>query len=110
MTKQEGIENIAQKLRPIELAPLPDNPLVSVLVANYNYGQYVGEAIESVFQQTYPHFEIIVCDDGSTDDSRDVISRYQEKDPRVRLLAKANGGVACKCAYLQNQFWLHHLA
>jgi cellulose synthase/poly-beta-1,6-N-acetylglucosamine synthase-like glycosyltransferase len=58
-------ELLTNKLQPIELPPLPENPLVSVLVPNYNYARYVGEALESVLSQTYPHFEIIVCDDGS---------------------------------------------
>lgn len=44
--------------RPIALAPLPERPLVSVVMTNYNYAQYVGEAIESVLAQGYDHFEI----------------------------------------------------
>ncbi len=56
-----------------------ENPLVSVIIGNYNYGRFLGEAIASVFQQTYQHFEIIVVDDGSTDNSREVIEAYGEK-------------------------------
>ena len=98
MTQQEHNQKIEQsmleKLKPMELAPLPENPLVSVLIANYNYGQYIGEAIESVLNQTYPHFEIIVCDDGSTDDSVQVIQSYVKRAPCVHLIVKENGGVA----------------
>ncbi|HEY9771496.1 MAG TPA: glycosyltransferase [Coleofasciculaceae cyanobacterium] len=54
------------------------NPLVSVIIGNYNYGYFLAEAIESVLQQTYRHFELIVVDDGSTDNSREVIESYQE--------------------------------
>lgn len=87
-------ELLTNKLEPIELPPLPENPLVSVLVPNYNYARYVGEALESVLSQTYPHFEIIVCDDGSKDSSCEVIETYVQKDSRVKLIRKQNGGVA----------------
>jgi len=93
MTDQ-NFKEIVQKLKPIELAPLPACPLVSVLMANYNYGRYIGEAIESVLAQTYQHFELIVCDDGSTDNSREVIEPFVSRDSRVRLVSKENGGVA----------------
>lgn len=82
-----------QHLRPIEPAQLPREPLVSVLLCNYNYAHYVGQSIESVLNQTYSNFELIVCDDGSTDSSVSVIREYL-KDPRVRLLEKQNGGQA----------------
>lgn len=79
-------------VRPFSLGPLPERPLVSVLVTNYNYGRYVGAAIQSVLAQTYPHFEIVICDDGSTDDSCEVIESWCRKDPRVRLIRQANLG------------------
>ena len=67
------------------------NPLVSILVNNYNYEDLVGEAIDSTLAQTYPNTEVIVVDDGSTDDSRAVISAYKE---RVVAVCKENGGQA----------------
>jgi glycosyltransferase involved in cell wall biosynthesis len=81
-------------LHPIELPGLPAEPLVSILVSNYNYARYVGESIESVLKQTYRNLELILCDDGSTDESARVIEEYERKDPRVRFLRKANGGQA----------------
>lgn len=51
----------------------------SVLINNFNYGTFIGQAIESVLAQTYPAYEIIVVDDGSTDNSRDVIQSYGDK-------------------------------
>jgi len=84
----------AVDLMPLDLSPLPENPLVSVLVSNYNYARYIGETIQSVLDQTYANFELLVCDDGSTDDSISVIEQFQQKDPRVRLIRKANGGQA----------------
>lgn len=96
---------IAEQFKPIDLPPLSDKPLVSVLMANYNYAKYVGEAIESVLCQTYESFEVVVCDDGSTDNSREVIAKYAERDPRVRLVAKENGGIgsALNAAYAASQ-------
>jgi len=66
-------------------------PVVSVIINNYNYGRFVGEAISSVLQQSFGRVEIIVVDDGSSDDSRAVIESYG-KD--VVTLFKENGGQA----------------
>lgn len=66
-------------------------PLATVLINNYNYGRYVADAIESALNQTYRPIEIIVVDDGSTDDSRQVIASYREK---VTAVLKENGGQA----------------
>src|SRR5947208_261642 len=63
-------------------------------MSNYNYAQFLGEAIESVLAQTYKNFELIVCDDGSTDDSCKVVAQYEARDPRVKLIRKSNGGQA----------------
>jgi glycosyltransferase involved in cell wall biosynthesis len=64
----------------------------SVIICNYNYGRYVAHAIESVLDQTYGDFELIVVDDGSTDESREVIGAFD--DPRVKAIFKINGGQA----------------
>jgi glycosyltransferase involved in cell wall biosynthesis len=85
---------IVTGLSPIELSPLPARPLVSILISNYNYARYIGESIQSALQQTYSNLELIVCDDGSTDESVGVIEDYARKDPRVRLIRKVNGGQA----------------
>jgi glycosyltransferase involved in cell wall biosynthesis len=81
-------------LTPIQLRPLSAQPLVSILVSNYNYAQYIGETIESALNQTYSNIELIICDDGSTDDSVRIIEEYQRKDSRLHLIAKKNGGQA----------------
>jgi hypothetical protein len=65
---------------------------VSVLIDNFNYGRYLGAAIESALAQSYPIREVIVCDDGSTDDSCRVVERYTAQDSRVRLLRQPNQG------------------
>jgi glycosyltransferase involved in cell wall biosynthesis len=82
------------EIHPVDLRPLPAEPLVSILVSNYNYGRYIGSAIQSALDQTYANIELIVCDDGSTDDSLQVIEGYGRKDSRLRLIRKANGGQA----------------
>ncbi|RWL49303.1 MAG: glycosyltransferase [Mesorhizobium sp.] len=68
-------------------------PLVSFVVINWNYGRYVGATIDSIRRQDYPHFECIVINNGSTDDSAEVIARHIEGDPRFRMetLAQNHG-------------------
>jgi hypothetical protein len=65
------------------------NPLASIVINNYNYGRFLVEAIDSALAQTYANLEIIVVDDGSTDDSRDIIAGYRN---RIRPIVKENGG------------------
>lgn len=65
-------------------------PRVSVLIPTYNCAQYIGEAIESVLAQTFQDFEIIVMDDGSTDDTAQIVARY----PRVRYIQKEHSGIS----------------
>src|SRR5262245_11504432 len=60
-------------------------PRVSIVMANYNYGRYLREAIDSVRAQTYSDWELVLVDDGSTDDSRQIIQSYLS-DERIRFL------------------------
>jgi glycosyltransferase involved in cell wall biosynthesis len=64
---------------------------VSILINNYNYGRFLGEAIRSALAQSYSHREIVVVDDGSTDNSLQVAESFADQ---VRLIAKQNGGQA----------------
>src|SRR5579864_5011090 len=64
-------------------------PLISVLINNHNYGRYLKAAIDSALDQTYPAVEIVVVDDGSTDNSRELIAAY---GGRVIPVLQANGG------------------
>lgn len=68
-----------------------DKPLVSILINNYNYGSFIREAIDSALNQTYPYIEVIVVDDGSTDNSSEIISSYGN---RIIPVLKENGGQA----------------
>jgi glycosyltransferase involved in cell wall biosynthesis len=84
--------NSGNGLQPLQLPALSAHPLVSVLVPNHNYGEFIGEAIESVLRQSYSNFELIVCDDGSSDNSRVVVERYRAHDSRIKLLLQDNAG------------------
>lgn len=72
-------------------SPAAEHLSVSIIVNNYNYGHFLRDAIDSALNQTYANTEIIVVDDGSTDNSRDVIASYGD---RVIPLLKENGGQA----------------
>jgi glycosyltransferase involved in cell wall biosynthesis len=67
-------------------------PKVSVIIPTYNRGYIVGEAIESVLSQTFDDFEIMVVDDGSTDNTRNVVNFIN--DNRIKYFYKNNGGVS----------------
>jgi glycosyltransferase involved in cell wall biosynthesis len=66
-------------------------PLVTIVCPTYNQSRYIGECIESALAQTYPHWEMIVVDDGSSDGTREVVARHD--DPRIRLIALPHRGL-----------------
>lgn len=68
--------------------------LVSVIIPVYNIEQYLSESINSVINQTYKNTEIICINDGSTDSSLDILNGFAEKDPRIKILNKENGGAS----------------
>lgn len=67
--------------------------LISIIIPNYNYAHLIVETLESVKAQTYTHFECIIVDDGSTDNSVEVITNWIKDDNRFMLLQKTNGGL-----------------
>ena len=69
-------------------------PLVSILTPAYNSAAYIEETIGSVRGQTFPNFEMIVADDGSTDGTIDVVRRVADGDPRVVIVSSPHGGPA----------------
>jgi glycosyltransferase involved in cell wall biosynthesis len=76
-----------------------------VLVTNYNYARFLGLALDSVLNQTYRNLEIIVCDDGSTDDSRQLLAEYGRANSRIKVRYRKNGGqpAAMNDAFLHSQ-------
>ena len=71
-----------------------ENVLVSVVIPVYNVEAYLRECIDSVLSQTYPHFEIILVDDGSTDSSGAICEEYVNQDHRITVIHKQNGGLS----------------
>ena len=68
--------------------------MISVIINNYNYEKFIQEAIESVVNQSYKDYELIIVDDGSTDNSREIIERYSFKYSNIFPIFKKNGGQA----------------
>lgn len=66
----------------------------SVIVPAYNVAQYISQCIESVLIQTYKNFEMIIVNDGSLDNTLEICQSYAEKDKRIRVINKYNGGVS----------------
>jgi glycosyltransferase involved in cell wall biosynthesis/adenylate kinase family enzyme len=91
------IDDLVEHLSLVTMAPAAPatesaaEPLVSIIINNYNYARFLGDAIQSALRQGYGNTEIIVVDDGSTDDSREVIFSYGD---RVHPIFKENGGQA----------------
>lgn len=76
---------------PGELPPGVRQALVSIVIPTYNRADLIGEAVDSALSQTYSNIEVLVVDDGSTDDTKQVIAKYGSK---VKYFWKENGGIA----------------
>ena len=70
------------------------NPVVSIVMPTYNVEKYISAAIVSVINQTYSDWELLVIDDGSTDNSNSVAQVYANKDLRIKVIKKENGGLS----------------
>lgn len=68
--------------------------LVSIITPCYNGSKYISETIESVISQTYINWEMIIVDDGSKDNSAEIIKTFVNKDSRIKLIQQPNGGSA----------------
>ena len=73
--------------------PLATKPIVSVLLPVFNAAAYVEESVRSILAQTLCDFELIVIDDGSTDESGTILERLTAEDSRIRLIRRANTGI-----------------
>lgn len=71
-----------------------DSELISIIVPIYNVDAYIGRCLDSLLAQSYANIEIICVDDGSTDNSLQVLKQYEQKDSRVRVFHQENAGVS----------------
>ena len=71
-----------------------NNPKVSVIVPVYNIEKLLQRCIDSILAQTFTDFELLIIDDGSKDKSGEICDEYAEKDARIRVFHKQNGGVS----------------
>ena len=67
---------------------------ISIVVPVHNSGLFLEETIRSVIEQTHSHWELLLVDDGSTDNSADICRSFENEDSRIKLLTKDNGGQA----------------
>ena len=74
-----------------------DNPLISVIIPIYNAEQYLGQCLDSVKGQTYRNLEIICLNDGSTDNSLEIMRKHAAQDERIRVIDKRNQGYGASC-------------
>ena len=81
----EGINYSMNERRSIQ-------PKISIIVPAYNVEKYIRRCIDSILEQTYENFELLLVDDGSTDSTFDILNEYKKKDSRVRVFHKKNGG------------------
>ena len=70
-----------------------ENPLISVIVPAYNIASYIEKSVASICAQSYENLEIVIVDDGSSDDTLSVVQKLEKQDQRIRVISKENGGV-----------------
>lgn len=95
------------------------SPLISVVVPIYNVADYLPKCVDSILAQSYTNIEVLLVDDGSTDDSGQICDAYLSEDSRIRVIHKANGGLSdarnagldcCKGEYvtfIDSDDWVH---
>ena len=70
------------------------NTMISIIIPVYKVEKYLDKCIKSIVSQTYSNLEIILVDDGSTDNSGMICDKYKEKDKRIIVIHKKNGGLS----------------
>src|SRR4051794_38722133 len=86
--------------------------MISIVMPSYNSAEFIEQAIASVRAQTFPHFELLVCDDGSTDETVQIVERLMRDDSRIKLLRNNCRNISrnCNLAMLQAKYpWIARL-
>ena len=83
----------SESTSPVQALPAVE-PTVSVIITCFNYGRYLPDAVESALAQTRPAEEIIIVDDGSTDNSLEIADRFARMHPKIRVIPQENRGPA----------------
>ncbi|WP_118861982.1 glycosyltransferase [Haemophilus haemolyticus] len=94
----DSISHIAQAEKLLGHIPkykkIPSSPLFSIIIPIYNTSNYLDECLRSVVEQNFDDYEIILVDDGSTDDSFDICANYMKQYGNISLVSKPNGGLS----------------
>lgn len=73
---------------------MKNRPIISIIVPVYNVESYLERCIESILNQSFKEFELILVNDGSTDGCKDICNEYKTKDKRIKVIHKENGGLS----------------
>ena len=73
---------------------MKNRPIISIIVPVYNVESYLERCIESILNQSFKEFELILVNDGSTDSCKDICNEYKTKDKRIKVIHKENGGLS----------------
>ena len=92
MGEHRPMANLTHQSLPTGATPM-SSPSVSVCMPVYNTERYVAEAIESILAQTFTDFEFLIVDDGSTDGTLPILSRFAARDSRIRVISRPNTGI-----------------
>lgn len=91
---KEKVPYFYRKLQPIESALIHKVPLVSIYIPAYNCADTIKRCVDSALNQTITDLQVCICNDGSTDNTLDVINRLYGQNPRVKIISQENGGIA----------------
>ena len=70
------------------------NELISIVIPAYNAAAFISKTLDTILNQTYKNFEVVVINDGSKDNTLDILKEYEKTDSRIRVFSQENGGVS----------------
>lgn len=90
---REKVPYFYRKIVPLASSALHKRPLVSIYIPAYNCADHIVRCVDSALNQTVVDLEVCICNDGSTDNTLDVLAKHYGNNPRVRVLTQVNGGI-----------------